>query len=410
MPEEALLFEGLKVLDVGSWIAGPVAGTMLADRGAEVIKVEVPIAGDGYRHYALLPFTAKANANYTWALDARNKRSIALNLKTEEGMEVLKKLIAWCDVYITNQPLPLRRLLKLQYEDIKHLNERMIYSSLTPYGEQGPDSDNEAFDLVAYWNRSGLMNKMRHEGVEPVQAMAGMGDHPTAVAFYASIVTALYQRERTGKGCKAHTSLLANGVWSASCLAQATFAGADFTPADRPQRMTAALYRTSDDRWIQINMVRSIEGIDRMLVAMEAFELLADERFTTLEGRMAHAEEFTARLREVFATKTSDEWVQILKYDNELPIERVANFEDLLTDPHLKLNGMVAPPIEDVGIDFIINDPVNVEGVARIGATKAPELGEHTNEILAEFGYDSAAVSALREKGVLQPLPDQAST
>ncbi|HKI73142.1 MAG TPA: CoA transferase [Pseudomonadales bacterium] len=406
MAEETLLFEGLKVLDVGSWIAGPVAGTMLADRGAEVIKVEVPVMGDGYRHYAILPFTANADVNYTWALDARNKRSIALNLKTEEGMRVLEKLIAWCDVYITNQPLPLRRQLKLEYEDIKHLNERMIYSSLTPYGEQGPDSDNEAFDLVAYWNRSGLMNKMRHDGIEPVQAMAGMGDHPTAVAFYASIVTALYQRERTGKGCKAYTSLLANGVWSASCLAQATFAGADFSPMQHPQRMTAALYGTRDDRWIQINMVRSSEAIDQMLVAMEAFELLADERLSTLEGRMEHPDEFTARLREVFATKTADEWVQILKVDNKLPIEKVATFEDLLTDPHLKLNGMVAPPIEDVGIDYIINDPVNVEGVARIGAKKAPELGEHTDEILAEFGYDPEAIVALREKGVLQPLPE----
>lgn len=398
---ESLIFEGLKVLDVGSWIAGPVAGTMLADRGAEVIKVEAPVAGDGYRRYALLQFTANADANYTWAMDARNKRSIALNLKSAEGIEVLKKLIAWCDVYITNQPLPLRRQLKLNYDDIKGLNERMIYASLTPYGEQGPDSDNEAFDLVAYWNRSGLMNKMRHEGIEPVQAMAGMGDHPTAVAFYASIVTALLQRERTGKGTMAHTSLLANGVWSASCLAQAAFAGADFTPMKRPQRLTTALYRTSDDRWMQINMVRSTEAIDQMLAAMEAFDLLSDERFATLESRMAHAGELTARLREIFATRTGEEWLHLLKHENGLPVEMVTAFEDLLEDPHLKLNRVISPPVEDVGIDYIINDPVNVEGVARVGAKKAPELGEHTDEVLAELGYDAAAIAAFREQGVV---------
>ena len=276
----------------------------------------------------------------------------------------------------------------------------MIYASLTPYGEQGPDSDNEAFDLVAYWNRSGLMNKMRHADVEPVQAMAGMGDHPTAVAFYASIVTALLQRERTGKGCMAHTSLLANGLWSASCLAQATFAHADFSPM-RPQRMTTALYRTKDDRWMQLNMVRTAEGIDRLLLAMEAFELLADERFSTLEGRMAHADEFTAKLREIFETKPSEDWLRILKEENGLPVERVTTFDDLPNDPHLTLNRMVSPPVEDVGIGYIINDPVNVQGVRRIGAKKAPEVGEHSDEVLAELGYDAATIAALREKGVL---------
>ena len=401
MSDDTLIFEGLKVLDAGSWIAGPVGATMLADRGAEVIKVEVPIAGDGYRNYALLQFTPNADVNYTWALDNRNKRSIALNLKSEEGMEVMNKLIAWCDVYITNQPMPLRRQLKLTYEDIKPLNERMIYASLSPYGEQGPDSDNEAFDLVAYWNRSGLMNKMRHDDMEPVQAMAGMGDHPTAVAFYASIVTALLQRERTGKGCMAHTSLLANGLWSASCLAQATFAGADFSPMEFGQRLTAALYRASDGRWIQLNMVRTPEAIDQMLVAMEAFDILADERFATLEDRFVNAEAFTVSLREVFATRTSDEWIQLLRVDNGLPVERVATFDDLLTDPHLKLNGMVAPPIEDVGIDYIINDPVNVEGVARVGAKKAPEIGEHSDEVLAELGYDAATIASFHDKGIV---------
>lgn len=400
MSGEELIFEGLKVLDVGSWIAGPVAGTMLADRGASVIKVEAPEIGDGYRNYAILPFTPTADVNYTWALDARNKRSITLNLKSEDGMAILRQLIAECDIYITNQPLPLRRLLKLNYEDIKPLNERMIYASLTPYGETGPDSDNEAFDLVAYWNRSGLMNKMRPPGSEPVQAMAGMGDHPTAIALYASIVTALLQRERTGKGCMAYTSLLANGVWSASCLAQAAFARADFSTMPE-QRMTTALYRTSDNRWIQLNMVRTQEVMDTMLAAMEAFDLLADERFSTLEARVANAEAFTTRLREIFATKTSDEWVQILKIDNGLPIERVAEFEDLLEDPHLKLNGIIGAPVDDVGIDYIINDPVNTQGVSKVGAKKAPEMGEHTDEVLVELGYDAAAIAALREKGVL---------
>ena len=325
MTDESLIFEGLKVLDVGSWIAGPVAATMLADRGAEVIKIEEPVNGDGYRQYALLPFTPTADVNYTWAMDARNKRSLSLNLKTEAAMDILKRLIAECDIYLSNQPLPLRRLLKLNYEDIKHLNPRMIYASLTPYGEKGPDSDNEAFDLVAYWNRSGLMNKMRPGGTEPVQALAGMGDHPTAVALYAGIVTALLQRERTGKGSMAYTSLLANGLWSSSCFSQAQFARADFSTVAN-QRLTSALYETEDGRWLQLNMVRGEDEFDRLLIAMEAFDILGDDRYTSLESRMAHAEELTVSLRAIFKTRTSGEWLQLLRTDNALPIERVATF------------------------------------------------------------------------------------
>ncbi len=400
MSEDNLLFAGLKVLDVGSWIAGPVAATMLADRGADVLKIEVPEMGDGYRQYAMLPFTPDAEVNYTWAMDARNKRSLALNLKSDEGIKILHQLIHDCDIYVTNQPLPLRRQLKLNYEDIRHLNEKMIYASLTPYGEEGPDRDNEAFDLVAYWNRSGLMDNMRHTGVEPVQALAGMGDHPTAVSMYAGIVTALLQRERTGKGTKVHTSLMANGLWSASCLAQGKLAGGDMAPMWMP-RLTHSLYEASDGRWIQLTMIRTDEAFDRLMVGLEAFELLADERFATLENRMMNAAALTELVREKFLARSSDEWLKILREDHELPIERVTEFADLHDDPHLRLNRMVSPPAEAIGMEEVINDPVNVEGVARIGAKKAPDIGEHSDEVLTAMGFDASAIAGLRERGVV---------
>ena len=400
MNEDVLLFEGLKVLDVGSWIAAPVAATMLADRGAEVLKIEVPVAGDGYRNYALLPVSPNADTNYTWAMDARNKRSLALNLKTPEGMEILKQLIQDCDIYITNQPLPLRRELGLNYQDIRSLNEKMIYASLTPYGEEGPDRDREAFDLVAYWNKSGMMNHMRHEGIEPVQAIAGMGDHPTAVAMYASIVTALLQRERTGKGTMVHTSLLANGIWSASCLVQAQLANADFS-AMFGTRLTGALFETSDHRWLQLTMMRTDEDFDRLLVVMEMFEILASGKFSTLEQRFLHAEELTQLLRDQLRTRTAQEWLNLLRDEHDLPIELVSEFRELNENPHLELNDMIASPVDDIGIKRIINDPVNVRGVARIGAKKAPDIGEHSGAVLSELGYDEVTINSLRDKGVI---------
>lgn len=399
MSNEDFLFDGLKVLDVGSWIAGPVAATILADMGAEVIKIELPVIGDGYRQYGLAPMTPLSDVNYTWALDARNKRSLALNLKTDEGKAIIERLIADCDIYITNQPLPLRRQLGLTYEEIKPLNERMIYASLTPYGEQGPEKDKEAFDLVAYWSRSGLMDRMRHKGEEPIQSLAGMGDHPTSISMYAGIVTALLRRERTGKGGLVHTSLLANGVWSASCLAQAALAGADFSSMPG-QRLTTALYQTSDDRWIQLNMVRNLQHLDALLVCLDSIELLTDERFATLEKRVENAAELTQALREVIVTRTAAEWMERFR-EAELPVALVGKFEDLATDPQVQINGITVKPVEDVGMDQVIRDPINVEGVARVGVKKAPDLGEHSREILAEMGFSDAEIDSLAERNVI---------
>jgi formyl-CoA transferase len=396
---EAFLFQGMKVLDVGTWIAAPVAATMLADLGAEVIKIEQPEVGDAYRNYYQAIVSPESEINYTWTLDARNKRSLTLNLKSAEGKAVLERLIRSCDVYITNQPLGMRRALGLTWEDLQPLNDRMIYASLTAYGEEGPERDAEGFDLVAYWSRSGLMNQMRHKGTQPFQAMAGMGDHPTGVALYASIVTALLKRERTGKGAKVHTSLLANGLWSASCFAQAAWADADFS-AIPGQRLTTAMYETRDGRWLQFSMVRTEEEFDGMLIALGCLEWLADERFMTPELRLENAETFTEMLRAVIIEKTAAEWLPLLR-ENGVPVALMAQFQDLPREPQILANDMAVVPLDDVGMSRVIRDPVNVDGVKRVGVRQAPGLGEHSAEILQEMGYGQADIDGLRARGII---------
>ncbi len=397
---EQFLFHGMKVLDVGTWIAAPTAANMLADMGAEVIKIEQPEVGDAYRNYYQAVVSPTSEINYTWALDARNKRSLSLNLKSAEGKAILERMVRECDVYITNQPLPMRRALGLGWEDLRPLNERLIYASLTAYGEEGPERDNEGFDLVAYWSRSGLMNQMRHKGTEPFQAMAGLGDHPTGVALYASIVTALFKRERTGKGSKVHTSLLANGLWSASCFAQAAWApDADFSTIPG-QRLTTALYETRDGRWLQFSMVRTEEMFDALLASLGRTEWLADERFASLETRLEHAEALTAMLREAVRERTAREWLEIMG-EHGVPVALVREFQDLPDDPQVLANRMAVEPLDDVGMARVIRDPVNVDGAPRVGVTKAPALGEHTAEILAEMGYSPADVERLRNDGVV---------
>lgn len=398
---EELLFSGLKVLDVSSWIAAPSCATILADHGADVIKVEAPEVGDAYRGYYQMPPSPNSEVNYTWQLDNHSKRSLVLNLKTQAGRDVLLQLVDTCDVYVTNQPLPLRRALQLMPDDLRPRNPRMIYASLTAYGENGPDKDREGFDLVAYWSRSGLMNQMRHAGTEPVQAMAGMGDHPTAMALYANVVTALLRRERTGEGAFVHTSLLANGLWSASCFAQSVWADADFSTIPG-QRLTTALYEAADGRWLQFTMVRTEELFDRLVMALEQLDWLADERFVSLESRIEHAPELTRMMRDVIRTRTAAEWMDAFRA-HDVPAALVAEFQDLPDDPQVVENDMASAPGEDLGMARVIRAPINVSGVGRVAPTRAPDMGEHSREVLTELGYSPVQIEELAANGVINP-------
>ncbi|MFV2090079.1 MAG: CaiB/BaiF CoA transferase family protein [Pseudomonadales bacterium] len=404
MSEQHYIFSGLKVLDVGSWIAGPVAGTILADFGAEVIKVEMPEVGDGYRKLSGLPVFPDADANYMWQMDARNKRSLTLNLKSDEGMEILHRLIRTCDVYITNQPLPMRRALNLNFDDIRPLNERMIYASLTAYGEEGPDKDREGFDLVAYWARAGLMDLVRTGDAAPAPGLPGMGDHPSAVSLYAAIVTALLQRERTGRGGRVHTSLMANGIWSASCVAQGGFAGGNFEnfrASRRTPAFTRNLYETRDLRWLQFTMVRTPDEVEKLLRAVGLGGLLEDERFATMEGRAEHGELLVQLFQDLLRERDSAEWLKIFN-DEGINATRMSIIEELMEDEQVKINRFVVPPNDPgVNMPYVINHPIQGDELDQVGPERAPELGEHTEEILQNLGFDAEAVATLRERGVV---------
>lgn len=403
MTDREFLFEGLKVIDVATWIAGPVAATILADYGADVIKVEMPGIGDGYRALAPAPGMPAADVNYTWLMDARNKRSLTLNLKDPRGKAILLRLVADCDVYVTNQPLPMRRAFGLTYDDLKGLNPRMIYASLTAYGEAGPERDREGFDLVAYWARTGLMDLVRTGDVEPAQSLPGMGDHPSAVALYASIVTALLRRERTGSGGEVHTSLLANGIWAASCIAQAKLVGADFSLWRNPERIaiTRPVYRAEDDRWLQFTMVRTPVEVAALLETLGLGDVLADPRFATPESRLDHGVDLVQRMRSAIEKRPSEQWLAMFR-DANVPAALMGTLDDLLTDPQLPVNGMtVTADAATVGASRVINHPVNVAEAPRRAILAAPTLGQHSDEILQGLGYSASAIAELRDGGVI---------
>jgi formyl-CoA transferase len=397
------LFSGLKVIDCATVIAAPAAAMILADYGADVIKIEEPGSGDMLRLLSHLPTAPATDSDWFWQLDGHSKRGLALNLKTDEGMEILRRLVAGADVFITNHPYPVRESLGITYEDLKALNPSLIYASLTAYGEQGPERDRRGFDQLAYWARSGLMDLMREPGTRPTQGLAGMGDHPTGVALYAGIVTALLHRERTGEGGMVHTSLLANGLWSAAGVAQGTLAGGDMPSYRETNRVYSAMfrpYRTSDDRWLQFNMVRNEELLSLALTAMEATHLLIDERFTPLEDVWANREALGDELQQVIGEKTSTEWLAI--FDSVgVPVNRVAIVEEAVDDSQIDLNNRATVPGgPEIQVPRLIRHPIQISSVPQSAPRRAPALGEHSEAVLEELGYSADEIAALKDRGV----------
>ena len=398
------LFSGLKVLDVATVIAAPVAAMILADFGADVIKVEGPGSGDMLRGIRDVPQESDATADYMWQLDGRNKRGLVLDLKSPVGKEVLLKLVAECDVFITNQPYSVRDSLGLTYEELKPLNPNMIYASLTAYGEKGPERARKGFDQLAYWARSGLMDLMRGEDAAPVQGLSGMGDHPTGVALYAGIVTALLHRERTGEGGMVHTSLLANGLWSNAAISQGVVAGGD-AALFRERRKTPAsmmrVYRCGDGRWLQLNMMRNPALIAQLFSALDASHVLDDERFATPPDQWQNRGELGDEIAKVIETRSSSDWMQVFE-EEDIPVNLVAIVEEKAVDVQALENRMLTKPEDpEMGVPLLVNHPIRITSVSQVEPKRPPEPGEHSAEILRDLGYDKSAIDEMRERGVI---------
>ncbi|MDB5108291.1 MAG: L-carnitine dehydratase/bile acid-inducible protein, partial [Candidatus Binatus sp.] len=201
------ILAGIRVIDCGTYIAGPASTTVMSDFGAEVFKIERTNGGDLWRLFPHLPGTAKSELNWAWILTNRNKKSVALDLGNPEGREVLLRLVKTADVFVTNYQQQLLDKFRLTWDDLSRNNERLIYAHITGYGDRGDDADAPAFDALAYWARSGLMTGVAGADGSPAGPRPGIGDHPTAMSLFGAIMLGLYRRERTGRGAKVGTSL-----------------------------------------------------------------------------------------------------------------------------------------------------------------------------------------------------------
>src|SRR5216683_4096158 len=335
---------------------------------------------------------------------------MALDLKSPSAHQILEKLVKWADVLIVNTPHPARARLKLEYEDVVRWNPRLIYADITGFGDNGPDADLPGFDITSYWARSGLLSMTRDAGAPPTWPVAGSGDNATAVGLYSAIVTALYRRERTNQGAYVTTSLLAEGVWSASVSIQAALCGAKFYgPHDRKNPANAAMnvYRASDDTWFVL-----IVTPDKLVDVAKAIgrpDFLTDPRFSDPAKLAANRPQLTAILDEVFGAQPMAHWYEVFN-GVHVTFGAVRGPQEVIDDPQLRLNDIVVP-LEGAGgkLTSTISSPIQVHGVAKVPAKRAPDIGEHNEELLKQLGFSATEIDGLRASGAVPKGKERAA-
>jgi formyl-CoA transferase len=327
---------------------------------------------------------------------------MAIDLKSPAAQQILEKLVKWADVLIVNTPHPARKRLKLEYEDVAKWNPRLIYADVTGFGDKGPDAGLPGFDITSYWARSGLLSMTRDAGAPPTWPVAGSGDNATAVGLYSAIVTALYRRERTGKGSHVTTSLLAEGIWAASVSIQGALSGAKFYGLhDRKNPANAALnvYQAADGTWFVLLVTP-----DKLAAVAKAIgrpDLLTDPRFSDPAKLTANMPQLTAILDEVFGAQPMAHWSEVLDAAH-VTFGPVRGPEEVIDDPQLRPNEIVVP-IEGAGgkVTSTISSPIQVQGVAKVPAKRGPDLGEHNDEVLEQLGFDAKQIEGFRASGTI---------
>jgi crotonobetainyl-CoA:carnitine CoA-transferase CaiB-like acyl-CoA transferase len=398
-------FTGVRVVELAQWVFVPVAGALLADWGADVVRIERP-EGDPYRGLMTQGIgTDSGGVNLSVALANRGKRSVALDLRTEGGREVLDKLLATADVFLTNfRPGALQRL-GLDAETLRERYPSLIYARGHGYGARGPDADAPGYDASAFWSRGGLAHVLTPPELDrPIGQRGAMGDRNGAMALAFGISAALLERTRTGQGKVVDVSLLATAMWTLSSDVLAALQGAK----PRAMSMNAAgyvnplvgVYTTKDDRHISLVFLEADRYWPDFCRLIGREELIDDPRFVDLAARKEHAEECVRLITEEFASRTFAEWKQLLGRI-DAPWAPVQAVEELLDDPQVLANDYVGDVVIDGEPAYRLPAvPVQFDGDGP-ELRRAPEHGEHSELVLLELGYTWDDIAALQSEGVI---------
>ncbi len=398
---------GVRVVELGVWVAGPGASGVLADWGADVIKIESP-AGDPSRMFARM-LGGDLDVNPVFELDNRGKRSIVIDLSTGEGLEIVFELLGQADVFVSNiRPAALERL-GLGPGTLLDRFDRLIYALITGYGLEGPDADAAAYDIAAFWARTGMAEALRTPGGPLPFQRAGMGDHSVAMTGAAMVSAALYERERTGAGQLVSTSLLRQGAYTigfdvnVALLWGRTLAVGVRETMGNP---TVNNYTAADGQHFWIVGLEGDRHWPALARAVGRAEWLTDPRFATSRDRFANARTLIAELDALFAERTRDEWATTFAAEPDLFWTPVNTIDDLLGDEQFHASGAVVEVPDENGSRAMLATPADFGGRAPAPRWRAPTTGEHTAAVLAELGHDQTDIDRLVSAGVVGPTDD----
>lgn len=378
--------EGIKVIELGVWVAGPAAGGILADWGADVVKIEPP-GGDPARMFGRM-LGCDLGVNPPFEMDNRSKRSVVLDLSSEDGRVAALELLDGADVFLTNIRLPALRRVGLDFDAVAARNPRLIYGLITGYGESGPDADRAAYDVAAFWSRAGVAHLLTPPGGTPPFQRGGMGDHLAGMTLAAAVCAALLARERTGQGQLVSTSLYRQGAYTVSFdLNTYLLTGQPISLGQRESMGNPCMnnYAAADGRRFWIVGLEAGRHWPPLCRVVGRPDWLTDPRFADARSRAAHAVELIGELDTIFATKPLAEWAKIFAAEPEFFWSPVQSPQDVVADEQFHAaGGIVYVPDGQSSVPMVAT-PADFHGTPCAPRSTAPGLGEHTEEVLAEL-------------------------
>jgi crotonobetainyl-CoA:carnitine CoA-transferase CaiB-like acyl-CoA transferase len=397
------VFEGVRVVEVGTWIMVPAAGVLLAEFGADVIKVEHVRAGDPARGLVtggVSPMQGPVNLMIEQA--NRGKRSIGLDIASDAGRQILYELVERSDVFVTNFLPAVRQKLGIDVEEIRAVNPSVIYAKADAVGPAGPERGKPGYDESVFFGRAGILNSFTPSGAPLVRPRPGFGDKTASLSIAFGVASALYRRERTGVPSVVDVSLLGSAMWVASSdIVYSVASGSDFSRVGRPAtNPIGTRYATADGRWIMLSMFESQRWWAPLCQALGREELISDPRFADAAARAANAEACGAVLADIFVSAPLDVWRSRFA-TLVAPWEAVADSLEVGRDPQAVANGYITAVEHPLGPTVhVVRAPVTFDGSPPdLGV--APEFGQHTEEVLLELGRSWSEITELKETGTI---------